>query len=152
MGGGNYYPITKITPLIGSKDDSNTRTSIEMESTYQSESATEATKTFETGGYSKMNFYILYTMGAAETSNSVEFKIEGSSDRTNFYQFVNDTTSGATSTLTQREFTVVGNNGSTIAIAVPLDVQDKYCRISFKETGVASNKGSVFAEVTLSGR
>lgn len=147
-----YYPNQVIRTLIGSKSASNTRTSIEMESTYQAESATEATKSFETGAYSKINFDILYTMGSGESSNSIEIKIEGSPDKTNWYRIANDSTSGGTSTLTAREFTFVGADASTATISIILDIAYKYMRISVKETGVLTNKGSVYVEATLSGR
>jgi len=145
------YKTTLPIVLIGSKVGT-TRTSIQMESTYQTESATEATKTIETGGYPKIALDILYTMGATETTNSIEIKVEMSPDRTNWYQLVNDDTSGATSTLLAREFTVVGVNASTKAIHLPIDMWDKYARISVKETGVATNKGSVYVEAVLLGK
>ena len=150
--GGLYFPQQITQVLIGSKATDGTRTSIEMESTYQSESATEATKTFTTGGYSLLNLDVLYTMGAAETSNSIEIKLEGSPDRTNFYQYANVSNSGGTSTLAAREFTFVGTNGAAASISFGLDVFYKYTRVSIKETGVSSNKGSVYVEATLSGR
>ena len=80
------YTYQNAIVLIGSKSGT-TRTSIEMESTYQAEATTEATKTFETGGMSKVEFHILYTMGSGESSNSIEIKVEASPDRTNFYRF-----------------------------------------------------------------
>jgi hypothetical protein len=145
------YKTTLPIVLVGSKVGT-TRTSIEMESTYQAESATEATKTIETGGYPKIALDCLYTMGSGETTNSIEIKVEMSPDRTNFYQLVNDDTSGATSTLTSREFTIVGVNASTKAFSLPIDMWGKYMRVSVKETGVSSNKGSVYIEGTLFGK
>lgn len=150
--GGLFYPTQTTLVLIGSKDSSNSRTSIEMESTYQNESATEATTSFPSGGYSKANFDILYTMGSGESSNSVEVKIEGSPDGTNYYRLANDSTSAGTSTLTAREFTFVGADASTATISIILDIAYKYMRVSCKESGVATNKGSVYVEATLSGR
>lgn len=149
---GTYFPTTQVIPLIGAKDSSNTRTSIEMESTYQAESATEATKTFEVAGFTKVNLDFLYTMGSGESSNSIEIKIEGSPDRTNFYRIANDSTTAGTSTLTAREFTFVGADASTAAISIILDIGYKYMKVSCKETGVVTNKGSVFAEATLVGQ
>lgn len=136
--------------LIGSKSGT-TRTSVEMEDSYQAEATTEATKTFEAGGMSKVELHILYTMGGSETDNSIQIKVEASPDRTNFYRFVNDATSTGTSTLTAREFTYVGINGTTAAISLPLDISAKYFKIWIKETGVETNKGSVYVEATLSG-
>jgi len=110
------------------------------------------TKITETGGKTKINFSILYTTGAGETSNSIELRIESSADGTNFYRIPNEATSGGTSTLTQREFTFVGAAAATAYdISLPLDLQDRFLRISVKETGVAANFGTVYVEATLSG-
>lgn len=138
--------------LIGSLSGT-TRTAIEMESTYQSEAVTEATKTFDCGGFSRAEFTFLYTMGATETTNSIEFILEHSTDGTNFYRLPNDSTSGGTSTITEREFTYVGtSNAGNSEIVVGLDIAYKALRISVKESGVGSNKGSVYVEVLLSGQ
>ena len=150
--GGLYYPNQSIEVLIGSKSGT-TRTSVEMESTYQTtESPTEATKSFECGGYSNVVFDVLYTMGTSETSNSIEIKLESSTDRTNWTRLPTDTTTGGTSTLAAREFTFVGTDGAAATTQIKLDVNYKFMRISCKETGVAANKGSVYVEATLGGR
>ena len=152
MSGGLFYANQSSQVAFGSKDGT-TRTSVELESTYQTESAnTEATKSFLTGGQSKLNLDILYTMGATETSNSIELKFEGSSDEVNYYRIPNDSTSGDTSTLTAREFTFVGTNAAATTISIGLDIFYKFMRVSAKETGVGSNKGTIYAELTLSGR
>lgn len=148
---GLYYPTQANLVLIGSKSGS-TRTGIELESTYQAESATEATRSFTTGLYSKAVFHILYTMGSAETSNSIEVKIEASPDGTNWYRIANDSTSVETSTLTAREFKFVGTDGAAATISIFLDIAYKHMRVSCKETGVASNKGNIYVETTLSGK
>jgi hypothetical protein len=91
-------------------------------------------------------------MGATESSNSIEIKIESSPDGVNWYRLPTDTTSGATSTLAAREFTFVGTNAAAATISIPLEIQYKYMKVSAKETGVASNKGTIYGEVTLSGK
>lgn len=148
---GLYYPRTEPFTLIGSKSGT-TRTGITLESTYQAESATVATKTFETSGYSKLNLDFNYTMGSAETSNSLEVKVESSPDGTNFYRIANDDTTAGTSTLTAREFTFVGADGAASPISIFIDIAYRYLRVSCKETGVASNKGNVYVEATLAGK
>ena len=149
---GLYYPIQTPFILIGSISGT-TRTAIEMESTYQAESVTEATKTFDTGGYSRVEFNFLYTMGGSETTNSIQVILESSTDGTNFYRLPNDTTSGATSTITEREFTYVGTtNGGNSEITIGIDIAYTKMRISVKESGVVTNKGSVYVEALLSGR
>lgn len=149
-----YYATTLTQTLIGSKTSDGTRTGIELESTYQAESATEATKTLEVGGFVNINLDINYVMGASETANSIEVKLEGSPDGINFYPLAIDVSDGptGTSTLTAREFKFVGTNGAAAPISIFLEVGYKFLRASFKETGVAANKGNVYVEVTLSGK
>jgi hypothetical protein len=149
---GLSYPTTQVNTIIGSKTAAGVRTSVALTNAYQAETGTNPTKSFKTDGFSKMNLDVLYTMGATETSNSVEVKVEQSPDGINFYQVVNDTTSGGTSTLTAREFTIVGVNASTLAFSLPLDISARFARVSFKETGVAANAGSVYADITLLGK
>lgn len=143
------YTYQSSTPLvlIGSKSGT-TRTSVALTDAYD---VANKTKIFVTGGMSKVNFSILYTMGAAETSNSLEIRIRTSADGTNFYRIPNESVSGGTSTLTLREFTWVGVNAAASSISLPLDVQDRHMEISVKETGVASNFGTIYVEATLSG-
>lgn len=149
---GLSYETTQISTLIGSQTAAGVRTGVTLESTYQAESSTKATKSFKIAGFSKLNLSILYTMGAAETANTVEIRMEQSPDGINWYQLVNDTTSAGTSTLDAREFVFTGVNASTKEISLPLDISDAYCRVSFKESGVASNKGTLFCKITLLGQ
>lgn len=140
-----YYKKQKNVVLLGSKAGT-TRTSAALTSGY-----TDNTKTIETGDWSKINLDVLYTMGSAETSNSIEVQVQCSPDGTNFYNIPNESASGGTSTLTAREFTFVGTNAAAATISIGLDIFYKYVKVSAKETGVASNVGSVFIEATLSG-
>lgn len=152
MAGGLFYPNINIFTGIGTKVGT-TRTSIDLESTYQAESgATKPTKTFTCGGYSKLVLDLLYTVGGSETSNSIQIKIEASSDGTNYYEIVNDTTSSGTSTLDQREFTFTGDDGAATSISLSLDISNKFLKVSIKETGVSANKGTIFGDFTLLGR
>ena len=91
-------------------------------------------------------------MGASETSNSIEVKFECSPDGTNFYRIPNDSTVAGVSTITAREFTYVGTDGAAASISIGLDIFYENVRISVKETGVASNKGTIYGEVTLNGQ
>lgn len=143
-----YTYQSEAIPLIGTKSGT-TRTAILLTAAYD---VSNKTQTFETKGISKLNFSILYTTGSAETANSIEIRIETSSDRTNWYRIPNEAVSTGTSTLTVREFTFVEASAATAApISLPLDTQDKYMRISVKESGVSSNFGTVYIEVVLSG-
>lgn len=149
---GLYYESTQSTPIIGSITAAGVRTGVAITSSYQTEAAGAPTKSFKTAGFSKMNLDIVYTMGAAETTNSIEIRVEQSPDNINFYQVVNDSTSGGVSTLSSREFTIVGVNAAARNLSLPLDVSAKYARVSFKETGVAANAGTLYAELTLLGQ
>ena len=91
---------------------------------------------------------LTYAMGAAETSNTAEVKIEGSHDGTNWYQFVNDATSSGVSTIDLREFKLNGEGSYHLPI---IDVFTNYLRLSAKETGVSSNYGTIFGKITLLG-
>jgi len=159
---GLQYPSTITRPVFGSvvlaygADKTTiltaTRTSVTLESTYQSESTTVATKTFKTSHYSKLNLDVLYTMGATETANSIEVQFEGSPDGINFYRIPNEVASAGTSTLTAREFTFVGTNAAAATISIGIDIFYEYMRISAKESGVVTNKGTAFGQVTLLGK
>lgn len=152
---GLFYPNQINSVLIGSKTAAGVRTAVALTSSYEAETSpqTTATKTFDVGGHVRVDFALNYTMGAAETSNSIEVKLEWSPEGTNFYRFMNDSTSGATSTLTVREFTYVGINAAASPITFGIDISYKeVVRISVKETGVAANVGSIYVEACLSGK
>ena len=133
--------------LIGSKSGT-TRTGVALTDAYD---VANKTKIIETGEMSKANFSFLYTVGASETDNSLLIRFETSSDGTNFYRIPNEAVSAGASVLTQREFSFVGATAAAHAFSLPLDIQDKFLRISVKESGVASNVGTIFCEVQLSG-
>lgn len=141
------YKTTLPFAIIGSKSGT-TRTSVTLPSSYDS----TVTKTFEVAGFPKVNIDVLYTMGATETSNSIELKIEQSPDGTNFYRIPNESVSNGTSTLTAREFTFVGTNAAAATISIGLDIFYKFLKVSAKETGVVTNAGTVYAEATLCGK
>lgn len=159
---GLHYPSTQNFPIFGSvvytkstNDETiltATRTGVTLESTYQTTPVTTAFSTFKTTGYSKLNLDLLYTMGAAETANSIEVKFECSPDGINFYRIPNESVSGGTSTIVAREFTFVGSDAAAATISIGLDIFYKYVRVSAKETGVAVNKGTVYGEITILGK
>lgn len=149
--GGTRHPNTDSHVLIGSKTEAGVRTGVELENTYSTTEDTEPTKILRVAGFTKLNLDILYTMGAAETTNSIELKVEASPDRTNWYRIANDSTTSGTSTLTAREFTFVGTDGAAATTSVFIDIAYQYVRVSLKETGVGTNKGNVFVEATIAG-
>ncbi len=141
-----FYGNQQVGVLIGSKVGT-TRTPVTLTAAYDA----SATKIIETGGFAQIVVDINYTMGAAESSNSIEVRVDVSSDGVNFYRIPNEAVSAGTSTLTVREFTYVGVNAAAAPISIPLDVMYRYMRFAFKETGVSSVFGSVYADFTLSG-
>ncbi len=147
---GLYYETQNPVVIIGSKTAAGVTTGVQLESTYGTDESTAPTKSFSTGGASKLSLDIKYTMGATETSNSVQLKIESSPDSVNWYRLPIDTTV-TQSTITAREWTFVGTDAAAANINIFLDIAYKYMRISCKESGVASNKGNVFVEALLSG-
>lgn len=148
---GLNFPSIQVAPIIGTKVGT-TRTPWTLTAAYQTEGLLRPTKSFAVGGYSILNLDILYTMGATETLNSIELKIEGTPDGTNFYRLPNESVSGGTSTLTAREFTFVGTDAAAATISLGLDIFYKAVRISAKETGVVTNFGTIYIESTLSGK
>lgn len=145
---GLHYESTVNQVLIGSKNSANTRTSATLTDAY----AGGLNGTLKVTGYSKINLDILYTMGATESSNTIEWKIECSPDGTNYYRIPNEAVSGGTSTETAREYTFTGTNAAAATISIGLDIFYNYVKVSFKESGVASNAGTLFVEATLCGK
>ncbi len=143
-----YYNRQDTFPIIGTKSGT-TRTPVTLTASYD---VANKTNVIECGGYSKLNLDILYTMGATETSNTVDVRVQCSTDGTNFYRIPNESVSGGTSTLTAREFTFVGANAAAATISIGLDIFYKYIEVSVKEGGVAANYGTVYVEATLSGK
>lgn len=145
------YAQTDSHVLIGSKDAAGTRTGVELENTYSTTEVTEPTKSLNVAGFEKLTINGLYTMGSGESANSIEIKLESSPDGTNWYQTSNESTTGGTSTLTNREWTFVGADAAAKSFEIFVDIAYQYVRISCKETGVGTNKGNVFVEATLAG-
>lgn len=143
-----YYRTQQVHPVFGSRLATTpfTRTSVALTDAY-----TGNQKVIKTAGFSKMNLDILYTMGATESSNTIEVTIEGSPDGTNFYMLPNESNSSGVSTLYARNWTFTGTNAAAATISLGLDVFYQWVRISIRETGVVTNAGTVYAEATLSG-
>jgi hypothetical protein len=100
-----------------------------------------------TDAYAVLTLLLQYTPGAAETSNSVQVKIEFSDDGTNWYQQSNNDASVA---LMEYTFTMVGGAGVTdmLALAIPMGPV-LYVRVSAKESGVAANFGTLLIRGVL---
>lgn len=146
MSGGLFYGNHEVAVLIGTKSGT-TRTGTALTGTL-----TDTTKTFATGGFSKLNLDILYTQGAAETNNAVNIVLEASPDGVNFYQLTNEAATTTTSTLYQRTFVFTAASVLANSFTLGIDIFYKNMRVSVSETGVAANVGNVYIEATLSGR
>ena len=98
-------------------------------------------------GMTKLSLDIDYAQGATETGNICHFKIEHSTDGTNWYQLVIDETS-TVSDITAREWNITGD----AALNVLIDIAYRKIKISAKESGVASNAGSLAMVAVTSGQ
>lgn len=109
------------------------------------------TKAFSTATMSKVNFSFSYIVGAAETANVLNVVLSTSSDGVNYYQSLNNSVSAGTTTITQATYQFTGAVAATYTFSMPIDVQDLWMQIQVFETGVASNFGTCYCEVELSG-
>lgn len=136
-------------PIIGTKNDTTKAvTAVALPTAYD----TAVVKSFSVAGWSKINLDVLYTMGATETANTIELKVEGSPDNVNWYRIPNESVNNGASTLYAREFTFLGTNAAAATISIGFDTFYLYLKVSAKETGVVTNAGTVYVEATLSGR
>lgn len=119
-----------------------------LESTYTGNSSANVSSAMDVKNAKQIYIQVGYTMGAAETSNSIEIKVEVADDATGtptvWYRLVNESTSGGTTTLTNGERTFVAVSAAATYDYINIDIPNghKYIRVSAKETGVASAKGS----------
>ena len=140
--GYNYY---NSQVLIGTKNSSNVFTPVTLTTAY----ADNLSRIIPIGGSSKIELLIGFT-GKVNGAN-LDVRVESGFDGTNMYQFTNDATSGAISTLTSREFTFDGATSAVgYSISLPLDVSAKYIRVGLKET-TAGGFGTAHAELVITG-
>ena len=143
------YSITSEYVLIGSKSAAFALTTSALTTSYA-----DNRKVIDgTSGMSKLDVRFSYTTGAAETNNTLDILVEQSSDGTNWFSIPNETVSSGTSTLNDRTFSYASNTGGSTNTksSVGLDIFYKQIRVSFKETGVAANHGTIYAECSLMG-
>lgn len=122
-----------------------------LESTYTGTNISEA---LVTRNATQVFLEIEYTMGAAETANSIEVKIEFADTlgdnralaptSTDWYREAVETLSGGTATVNVLERTFAAVSAAATYDRFVLDVPGghDFMRVSIKETGVAANKGS----------
>tara|TARA_R100001086_G_C11848217_1_gene261037 strand:- start:24708 stop:25103 length:396 start_codon:yes stop_codon:yes gene_type:complete len=97
-------------------------------------------------GMSKVSIDVDYAQGASESGNICHFKLEHSTDGTNWYQLVIDDTN-TVSDITAREWNITGD--ATLNLIV--DIAYDKLRISARESGVASNAGTLTMVAMTSG-
>ena len=133
------YNSRIFVPLFG-----GTTTGVATTSAY----ADNVSSVIPIGGASKIVLYVSYTLASGETSNNINLRVDTSYTTALLYQLVNESVSGATSTLTQREFTFAGTTSvaTSYNLTLPLDVSDNYFRVSFRESNFT---GTNYGTATL---
>lgn len=101
---------------------------------------------FQTGNIEQVVLYVKYT--SATAGDSIELKIERSTDNTNWFTQTFLAASGGTGTLTNGEYTYV-RTGATDVFILDLPVADKYIRVSAKETKTGA-AGTVWVHSMIS--
>lgn len=110
------------------------------------------TATFSTGTMSKINFSFNYQLGSGETTNVLNVVLSTSADGTNYYQSLNNSVTTGTTTIYQAIYQFTGATAtSPYTFSMPIDVADRYIQIQLYESGVSSNYGTCYVEVTTSG-
>ena len=108
----------------------------------------------------KISLFVYYTMGAAESSNSIQVKVQTSPDRLAIDSALwgrrtREAVAAGTATLSVEEytFTATQSAGTYDVIEIPLpNINTPYFKVSAKETGIASNGGSCYIKAVVSGR
>ncbi len=101
---------------------------------------------------------INYTMGTAETANSILVIYEVSFDKTTWYKLQNEASSGGNVNRNYREDTFAAVASALSPDSFPVHLQDyggwKYLRVSVKESSgdAISNAGTCWIEAGVAGR
>ena|SRR3990167_2721090 len=137
------YTYLNTIPLIGTKSGT-TRTSTLATSAF----ADNLSRITPIGGASTIELSILYT---SEKDNNFEVRVETGPDATNMYRLVNESISAGNSTLTLRTF-IVTPTTSAFAFALPIDVSNKYIRVSVRENHTLElTSSSAYVEMMILG-
>lgn len=141
------YELKQNKVIVGSKDSSGTIT----RSTLTGTASDNRGYLYGTGLMYKMDIMFSYTTGSGETNNTLNIIVEQSPDNTNWYKIPNESVSSGTSTLDDRTFSYASNTGggTTSNGSIGLDIFYENIRVSFTESGVVTNAGSVYSEVNL---
>ena len=137
------YSIQNAIPLIGATLGTNGAFALAPVTLTATASDNRGTITVK--GDSQVMLYIRYITGAAETNNTLQMTVEFSPDGTLFYQEATEEASTTTVNEYQATRNFLGASAATtysFRVAIPVADVDRL-RISFAESGVASNFGSV---------
>ncbi len=114
---------------------------------------------FSVNKQNEMMLYVYYTMGAAETANSIQVRLSFSAsslaaDSALWAVETAEALSGSTITLTrvERSFAAVSAAATYDVFCIPVHLCDGYMRVDVKETGVSSNAGSCYIVGNSRGR
>jgi hypothetical protein len=149
---GLYYPQQHTKVLIGTKNS----TTFEVVPATLTTGFTDNAAIITTDYHSQMILYIKYTPGAGGGGNSIQVQLEFSADGVNFYKENSELTIPDT-TYQYMQVRSFDNNGSSVALTaynfrIPVEIADKFFRISLKETVVGGSAGIAYAEALLSGK
>jgi hypothetical protein len=144
---------------------------VTLESAYAATQAEASRMLVESYQSEKATLFISYLTGAAETTNSVQVIVEGyvggkapntnhpysstensdiSADSGYWVQLGEHVTATGTATYTPTVYNVAGASGSTTYTGVfQFDINYLKLRVAAKETGVATNKGTITAVVLV---
>jgi hypothetical protein len=111
------------------------------------------------GRMEELNLYVFYTMGTAETGNSIEVKVSFSDDPTNsktaeyWAQSTGESISSGTNTVTNYEysFAATAAAGTHEGFRLSIPINDRAVWVQLKETGIAANGGSAYVVATVGG-
>lgn len=104
------------------------------------------------GSFKKGTLLISYTTGAGETNNSIEVSLQEGPLTTELYNSTFSVVTGVQLVLSAAEMTYTGASAATAyTFATPsFDVNAPVVKFRFKETGVATNAGTLTAKLLLS--
>lgn len=107
--------------------------------------------TSSVSGATQVVLYVTYTLGATETNNTVDIKLESGPSATDLHRLTSiDVTSGSITVSPTEHHFVGADTTAPYKFAIPLEVADDYIKVSFKETNKATNFGTITAYLKAS--
>lgn len=128
--------------------DNNTLSGVTLSSAFDGAGAI----TVGTAKKEKAEILVDYTQATGETANDVEVKLESGPSATEVYHLVNSANDAGNLVSTGGLHILDGMAAGNNKRAIPVDVQNKFLKISLREAGVANTHGTASVKVFLSGR